>query len=494
MELLGTTTGFLAVCISCLVFFSVWRMISSNRKLPPGPIRLPIVGSALQLSIKDLPQTMEKLSEKYGPVFTIYMGTRRVVVLHGREAVKEALIDQGDEFSARGVLPLFEKIFKGSGIVISNGEMWKQLRRFALTTLRNFGMGKKSIEERIQEEALFLVERIRSTHEKPFDPSSFLIHAVSNVICSVVFGDRFDYEDKKFLTLIDLLEENNKLQISFWVQLYNFLPTVMNFLPGPHQRAFKNLEEIHNFILDRVKIHQLSLDPTCPRDFIDAFLIKMEQEKENIDSKFNTETLVRSTVDLFLAGTGTTSLTLDYGLLTLLKYPEIEEKIHKEIDSVIGRSRQPCMADRGQMPYTDAVVHEIQRFMSLLPLNVPHAVTRDTRFRQYIIPKDTIIIPDLRSILYDSKEFSNPREFNPGHFLDENGDFKKSDYFVPFSTGKRMCIGEGLARMELFLFLTIILQNFTLKPIIDHKDIDISPEVCSMVNMPRPYQLYFIPR
>ncbi|XP_025069809.1 cytochrome P450 2H1-like isoform X2 [Alligator sinensis] len=435
MELLGTTTGFLAVCISCLFFFSVWRMISSNRKLPPGPIRLPIVGSTLQLSIKDLPQTMEKLSEKYGPVFTIYMGTRRVVVLHGREAVKEALIDQGDEFSARGVLPLFEKIFKGSGIVISNGEMWKQLRRFALTTLRNFGMGKKSIEERIQEEAHFLVERIRSTHEKPFDPSSFLIHAVSNVICSVVFGDRFDYEDKKFLTLIDLLEENNKLQISFWVQ-----------------------------------------------------------EKENIDSKFNTETLVRSTVDLFLAGTGTTSLTLDYGLLTLLKYPEIEEKIHKEIDCVIGRSRQPCMADRGQMPYTDAVVHEIQRLMSLLPLNVPRAVTRDTRFRQYIIPKDTIIIPDLRSILYDSKEFPNPQEFNPGHFLDENGDFKRSDYFVPFSTGKRMCIGEGLARMELFLFLTIILQNFTLKPTIDHKDIDISPEVCSMVNMPRPYQLYFIPR
>ncbi|KYO25139.1 cytochrome P450 2C18 [Alligator mississippiensis] len=393
-------------------------MISSNRKLPPGPIRLPIVGSALQLSIKDLPQTMEKLSEKYGPVFTIYMGTRRVVVLHGREAVKEALIDQGDEFSARGVLPLFEKIFKGSGIVISNGEMWKQLRRFALTTLRNFGMGKKSIEERIQEEALFLVERIRSTHEKPFDPSSFLIHAVSNVICSVVFGDRFDYEDKKFLTLIDLLEENNKLQISFWVQTSGW----------PYGR---------------------SLGESCGKSSFTVVLILIH---------FTTE------------------------------------KIHKEIDSVIGRSRQPCMADRGQMPYTDAVVHEIQRFMSLLPLNVPHAVTRDTRFRQYIIPKDTIIIPDLRSILYDSKEFSNPREFNPGHFLDENGDFKKSDYFVPFSTGKRMCIGEGLARMELFLFLTIILQNFTLKPIIDHKDIDISPEVCSMVNMPRPYQLYFIPR
>ncbi|NXJ01557.1 CP2H2 protein, partial [Psophia crepitans] len=167
---------------------------------PPGPITLPIIGSLLQLNLRNLPESLKKLSEKYGPVFTIHLGPQKVVVLYGYDVVKEALIDQADDFSGRGNLPLLKKLFKGTGIVTSNGETWKQLRRFALTTLRDFGMGKKSIEERIQEEARFLVERIRNTHERPFNPGNFLVHAVSNIICSIVFGDRFDYEDKKFLT------------------------------------------------------------------------------------------------------------------------------------------------------------------------------------------------------------------------------------------------------------------------------------------------------
>ncbi|NXN61273.1 CP2H2 protein, partial [Rynchops niger] len=167
---------------------------------PPGPITLPIVGNILQLNLWNLPESLKKLSKKYGPVFTIYLGPQKVVVLHGYDVVKEALIDQADAFSGRGNLPLLRKLFQGTGIVTSNGETWRQLRRFALTTLRDFGMGKKTIEERIQEEVHFLVERIRNTREQPFDPSNFLIHAVSNVICSIIFGDRFDYEDKKFVT------------------------------------------------------------------------------------------------------------------------------------------------------------------------------------------------------------------------------------------------------------------------------------------------------
>ncbi|XP_048801326.1 cytochrome P450 2H1-like isoform X13 [Lagopus muta] len=387
---------------------------------------------------------------------------------------------------------MIEKLFKGLGIVTSNGETWRQLRRFALTTLRDFGMGKKGIEERIQEEARFLVERIRNTHEKPFNPGKFLTHAVSNIICSIVFGDRFDYEDKKFLNLIEMLDENNKYQNKIQMQLYNFFPTILDSLPGPHQKVIKNFDNIDDFITEIVRAHQESFDPSCPQDFIDAFINKMQQEKGN--SIFTVESLTRTTLDLFLAGTGTTSTTLRYGLLILQKYPEIEEKIHKEIDRVVGRDRSPCMADRSQMPYTDAVIHEIQRFIDFIPLNVPHAVTKDTKLRDYFIPKDTMIFPLLSPILHDSKEFPNPEKFDPEHFLNANGTFRKSDYFLPFSTGKRICAGEGLARMEIFLFLTSILQNFTLKPVADRKDVDISPIITTLTNIPRPYEISFIPR
>ncbi|XP_065264186.1 cytochrome P450 2H2-like isoform X3 [Emys orbicularis] len=435
MEPLGAATVFLVICVSCLLFFSAWRKRSGSGKLPPGPVAFPIIGNMLQLNVRNLPQSIHELSAKYGPVFTIYLGSLRVVVLYGQEAVKEALIDQGDEFSGRGKLALADKLIKGAGIIFSNGERWKQLRRFALTTLRNFGMGKKSIEERIQEEARFLVERLRNTHERPFDPTIPLTHAVSNIICSIVFGDRFDYEDQKFLTLIKLTEKNNEV--------------------------FRSL---------------------------------LGQEQQNGQSEFNTDNLVRCTLDLFFAGTGTSSTTLRHGLLILLKYPEIEEKVHEEIDRVVGRSRSPCMADRSQMPYTDAVIHEVQRTANIVPMGVPHAVTRDTHFRHYIIPKGTTIFPALQSVLHDSREFPKSEQFNPGHFLDENGAFKKSDFFIPFSAGKRICVGEGLARMELFLLLTTILQNFTLKPLIDPKDIDITLVMSFVSNAPKPYQLCVLPR
>ncbi|XP_064001709.1 cytochrome P450 2H1-like isoform X2 [Pogoniulus pusillus] len=434
MELLGATTVFLLVCVSCLLL-ATWRSMSQKGKQPPGPIALPIIGNMLQLNPWNLTASLTELSKKYGPVFTINLGPQKIVVLYGYDVVKEALIDQADTFSGRGILPLVKKLFRGTGIVTSNGETWRQLRRFTLTTLRDFGMGKKSIEERIQEEAHFLVERIRNTNERPFNPGNYLVHAVSNIICSVIFGDRFDYEDKKFLTLIDLLDENNKLQLS---------------------------------------VHP--------------------QEKGKAHSEFTIETLSRTTIDLFFAGTGTTSITLRFGIVILQKYPEIVEKVQKEIDSVIGRDRSPSMADRSRMPYTDAVVHEIQRFIDFLPINVPHAVTKDTKFRGYFIPKDTMIFPMLHPVLHDSKEFPNPEKFDPGHFLNADGTFKKSDYFMPFSAGKRVCAGEGLARMELFIFLTAILQNFTLKSAVDCKDVDLSPVITSLANMPRSYDVSFLPR
>ncbi|XP_010191533.1 PREDICTED: cytochrome P450 2H2-like [Mesitornis unicolor] len=175
--------------------------------------------------------------------------------------------------------------------------------------------------------------------------------------------------------------------ITLFLQLYNFFPTLMEYLPGPHQKIIENTEKVDEFILEIIEEHRKTLDPTCPRDFIDAFLNKMEQEKGNAHSEFTVETLSRTTIDLFFAGTGTTSITLRHGLLILHKYPEIVEKVQKEIDCVVGRDRSPSMADRSRMPYTEAVIHEIQRFIDFIPLNVPRAVIKDTKFRDYFLPK-----------------------------------------------------------------------------------------------------------
>ncbi|XP_061462982.1 cytochrome P450 2C18-like [Rhineura floridana] len=494
MEPLGTATIFLAICFSCLVFFVIRRSRPGDKKLPPGPVPLPIIGNALQLKMNSLPQTLHKLSEKYGPVFTLYFGAERVVALYGYEAVKEALIDHADEFAARGSLPFFEKINKGQGIIFSNGEKWKEIRRFVLTTLRNYGMGKKSIEERIQEEGQRLLEKLRDTQEKPFDPTFLLSCALSNIICAIIFGKRFEYDNKRFMYAMDLFNYNFKVLSSAWGQLYTLFPSFMDFIPGPHHRAIKNMASIKEFVLEEIEEHRATLDPNGLRDFIDCFLIKMDQEKHNGGSVFTVDNLAITTSNLFAAGTETTSTTLRYGLLILLKHSEVQEKVHEEIERVVGRTRSPCMADRGQMPYTDAVIHEIQRFISLIPLNVPHAVVKDTPFRDYVIPKGTTIYPILSSVLHDDTEFPNPKEFDPQHFLHKDGTFRKSNFFMPFSAGKRICAGEGLARMTLFLFLTTILQNFMLKPLTHPKDIDLTPQLSSLGNVPQSYRLCVVPR
>ncbi|XP_033014438.1 cytochrome P450 2G1-like isoform X2 [Lacerta agilis] len=492
MGLFGVLPFLLVSCITFLLIL-IRRRDATKGKLPPGPTPLPLLGNLLQLDVRNIITSFQKLQEQYGSVFTVYMGSRPIVVLCGYGTIKEALIDNAETFGGRGLMLGMDETIRDYGVVSTNGERWRQLRRFSLTTLRNFGMGKRSIEERIQEEAQFLVEALRKTEGHPFDPTFHLSHAVSNVICSVVFGQRFEYEDKQFVFLLEMINKSFRLMFSASSQMKNFFPRLMRILPGPHQEVPKYMKELINFISQRVQIHRESFDPNCPRDFIDCFLAKMEQDKDNPTSEFHNENLAVTVLNLFFAGTETVSSSLRYGLLILLRYPEIEAKVQEEIDRVIGRNRSPSLEDRSQMPFTDAVIHEIQRFIDVSPLAPPHSVTCDTHFRGFSIPKGTTVVPFLSSSLHDPQHFETPRKFNPHHFLDERGSFKKNEASLPFSAGKRVCLGEGLARMELFLFFTVVLQNFHLESLQEREEIDISADVRGSSKLPRPYNLCVVP-
>ncbi|KAM8953690.1 cytochrome P450 2K4-like isoform 2-T2 [Pelodytes ibericus] len=431
---------------------------------PPGPKPLPIIGNLplLLRSKKKSYEVFEELASTYGPVFSIKFGSQKIVVLCGYESVKDALINHADAFSGRSILPLFHSISKGHGVIFSNGENWKVMRRFTLSTLRDFGMGKQIIEDKISEESDSLVEVLESFKGKPFNSGIIINTAVANIIVSILLGHRFDYNNPTLLKLMKLINENIRIAGSPMVLLYNTYPSVMRWLPGTHKKAFQNAVELQNFFKETFVKLRDELNVNDQRNLIDRFLIKQQEEKPNPELFFHDENLVSLVNNLFAAGMETTTTTLRWGLLLMIKNPEIQRKKCNEIDRVIG-STQPQIEHRKEMPYTDAVIHEIQRFGNIVPSNLPHATTQDVTFRGYFIPKGTHVIPLLSSVLQDKAYFEKPKDFYPQHFLDSKGNFVNNEAFLPFSAGRRICAGENLAKMELFLFFTRLMQKFTLR-------------------------------
>uniref|UniRef100_A0A3Q2E2K8 Cytochrome P450, family 2, subfamily P, polypeptide 6 n=1 Tax=Cyprinodon variegatus TaxID=28743 RepID=A0A3Q2E2K8_CYPVA len=373
-----------------------------------------------------------QFARKYGNVFSLHLFGERAVIINGYRQVKEALF------------------FKNKGIVFSNGYLWKVQRRFVLHTMRNFGLGKTTMEQFIQQECQYLTEAIADQQGKPFSGQKMINSAVSNIICCLVFGSRFEYNDKQYCTILETFNEIIRLQEGIWVQ----------WLPGPHKKLFN--------------YSQLSTLNSSSFSFL------WRRKREDKDFGFDLFNLSSCTLDLLAGGTECTTTTLHWGLLYMIYYPDIQECVQAEIDAVIGPSRQPAVADRENMPYTDAVIQEIQRMGNIIPLNVAHKMTKDTTLDKYSIPKGTLVIPSLHSVLHDESMWETPQSFNPQHFLDKDGKFRRREAFMPFSAGKRVCLGEQLARMELFLFYTSLLQSLEYK--------------LGATHGPKPYRLCAIPR
>ncbi|KAM6938881.1 cytochrome P450 2J4-like isoform 1-T2 [Lycodopsis pacificus] len=461
-----------------VVFILTADYIHKNRRpgsFPPGPRAFPIVGNIFTVDHKRTHESLTQLAGRYGDVYSLRFGQKWMVVLNGFEVLKEALVNQGDSLADRPELPLVEDINHGRGVIFSNGNMWKQQRRFALSTLKYFGFGKKSLEPIILDEFTYCAKDFNSHKGKPFNPHLVINNAVSNIICSLVFGHRFEYGDEKFMKLMKWFGEGLEIEASIWAQLYNSFPLLMRRLPGPHQTVLRIWDSVQDFIRVELKEHKQNWDPSDKRDYIDCYLKEIQMSKGQADDTFDEENLVSCVMDLFVAGSETTSTTLRWAFLFMVKYPEIQAKVQAEIGRVIGQSRQPSMEDRINLPYTDAVIHEVQRMGNIVPLSLPHVTNKDIQLGGYTIPKGVTIIPNLTSVLFDKNEWETPNTFNPGHFLNEEGKFVKRAAFIPFSAGKRLCLGENLARMELFLFFTSLMQHFNfsmaagVKPVMDFR-------------------------
>ncbi|XP_050407974.1 cytochrome P450 2J4 isoform X2 [Patella vulgata] len=345
------------------------------------------------------------------------------------------------------------------GVIFANGKEWEALRRMSLITLRGFGVGKQTIEERIKDEVKAIIDVLEETSRQPFHIKYYLSRAITNITCSILFGHRFDYDDPKFKELLDALEIYFKMENTS--SPINALPW-LRYLPTKRQDVSTIMAPIKvwsEFTVDQVEKHKETFDTNNIRDFIDVYLQTKNSLEEDEDI-ITVGNIFRMILDLFGAGTETTATSLDWVFLYMIGYPEIQRKCQEEIAKVVGNGCSVSLADRRKLPYVHATLNEIQRICNVAPTTIPHGLTEDVIFQGYSLPKHSIVIIDLMSVHKDPKYWQDPHLFKPERFLDHNGHLICRKAFMPFSEGPRKCLGESLARSELFLIFSNLLQVY----------------------------------
>ncbi|NXE37746.1 CP2J6 protein, partial [Ptilorrhoa leucosticta] len=464
-----------------------------RRQFPPGPTPYPFFGNLLQMNFKIHHEHLKKMAKIHGNIFTLWFSNTPAVVLQGFQAVKEGLTAHADDVAGRPTSRVFDILTHGNGVMFSNGHLWKQHRRFALATMRKMGVGKKDQDYRLQEEAARLVQYLQKTNGKPLDPTTPVFHTVTNVMCSVILGHRLSRDDENLHRLIESFDSLSAFVNSVSFFIYELSPWLTgHFLPSV--KKMKSCQDFVNGLLAKeLASHKGKRKLDENQDFIDYYLDEIDKTKGDAEATYDEVNLIQSIADLFIAGIETTATTLLWALLYMVIYPDIQEKVQKELDAVVGRSHVFCYEDRKKLPYTNAVIHEIQRYSNILLIALPRMSVKDTELLGYRIPKNTMILSNIDSLLADPGKWETPDQLNPGHFLDKDGNFVNREAFLPFGTGQRVCVGELLARMELFIFFSTLLQAFTFTLPEGVKEVN-TKFVFGTTMKPPPYQLCAIPR
>ncbi|XP_053209911.1 cytochrome P450 2J4-like [Panonychus citri] len=448
----------------------ILETIKSIRSLPSGPWGFPIVGY-LPMIKQHLYLEFDKLSAKFGPVFSIKLGQENIVVICDWPHIKEAFTNEA--LLARPDTVFFPGIIEVPSLTEMSGDIWREHRRLSLHILRDVGLGKSVLENAIKEEIQCFLNAL-DADGKPVNFLKKLAPSVSNNISLLLFGHKFNYDDSVKMNLDNSIDIIGR-QFSF-ADIFIFLPWLARLLVtfGAFKMDLikKSLLYIESYVQSEIDSHEKKKSEEMT-DYIDGYLREKQKREKNNENEpnsdqgsnnFSYDILRRNCFTFFAAGLETLHSTMTWAVYYLLKTPEFQDKIQSEIEEVIGHERNPDYSDHSRMPFTLAFLYEVHRHSSIVPVNLFRRAFRDITIGTHKIPKGTSILFNFWSVHYDPSLWTEPEKFDPSRFLVENGTKAvKPPYLVPFSGGKRICPGEGLANVEAFLYLVSILQKFRIK-------------------------------
>ena len=458
------------IVISSLIAYIIVYVAKSLirwRKLPPGPWGLPFIGYGIFIPYQ-YEDHLKQLFVKYGKVFSLTIYGKDVVMISDLDLIKKCM--QKDVFNYRPhdwVFTLIDKPY----LIAKNGEEWKEQRKFSLRIFKQLGVGKEIVEEKIHDEIDYLFGQIEKHQNKPDTLEGVLMNrllgpSTSNVITLLVSGKRFDFDHPTRRVLDDTFLPRDVIKLRATLGMMNYLVPIMRLMLLLPFTQFKEIldkfEYVKDYIKTQIEYYRKTFDPNTDEalNFIQAY--QQEMSSDNVSGKyFNDEHLYSNSMSFFLAGSATTKDFIEWCLQVLVVFPEIQEKMRQEIDSVVGRDRRVMMRDKPMLPFCEAVIAEVDRFASVTPLGIIHAVGEDAELGSYLLPKGTHVIINTFAIHSDPELFPEPQKFKPERFLSVDGKkFIRDDNLIGFGYGKRACPGEPIARTEIFLYVTAFVQKY----------------------------------
>ncbi|EFO94803.1 hypothetical protein CRE_09248 [Caenorhabditis remanei] len=465
---------FFVLLISTLLTWLVVRQYYKASRLPPGPISLPFIGNLPQIiyylyTTGGVVNTLDLFRKRYGNVFTLWVGPIPHVNIADYETSHEVFVKNANKYAEKFHAPMFRELRKDIGILTTNGDHWQEMRRFALFTFRNMGVGKDMMEMRIMEELNARcadIDKAAVNGVTTTQAAEFFDLTVGSIINSILVGKRFDEHNKhEFLKIKETMDASFEtfspfdMTVPVWF-LRRFFPHRFEQMLNAQEtsKEFASKEAMKR--IEDIKSGKYVIDENNLQDYTDAFLLKIQKDGEN--ANFNVDCLKTMILDLWITGQETTTTTLISGFNQLLLHPKVMEKARNEIFKITENASRPLsLADRVSTPYLNAMIGEIQRHASILNVSFWKYNNEPVYMGGHFVDSGALVCAQLSALHVNETVFENPQEFDPDRYI---RDEKLLQKVIPFGVGKRSCLGEALARSELYLIFGNLLLRYKFQP------------------------------
>lgn len=432
----------------CSITYYLWLESTEQRKQPPGPKRLPVIGNLHQAPVDYPWRIYQQWTKQYGPIFSVQYGLSTVVILGNAKAARDLLDKRSNIYSSRPHLVMGgDVVSKGyRTLLMPYGDQWRTHQRLQASYI-NIRVSETYRTLQSVESKQLAFEML-STNDFP---ERFHRYS-SSLMFALAYGKRMEHGDEPEVKAIGQIMENFLYAARVGTWIVDALP-VLNHLPKWMAPWKRYGDQLHQF------------ESTNFQKFWDEAVSRKSwnwcrQAKERPEAQSLSPVELAYDVGIvYEAGSDTTTMALEVFVLAAVLYPAVMKKAQAELDAVVGSDRLPSFDDKARLPYIDAIVKEILRWRPVSAGGIPHAVVQDDEYMGYKIPKGATVIGNHWAISMDEEVYEAAESFRPERWM-EQPDLP----LVAFGFGRRQCTGQHIARNSLYINIARLLWAFDIGP------------------------------